>query len=291
MYDEGIAKRNGENLNIQCLIMNLSKSGDKESISYHYHKYVELIYVLSGSMVAYIGDKSYTVCTDGLIIVYPNEPHSYRMLETCKYIVIKFFTDILRTSEQSLNEFEYIFNLSADNMHTRLFPDARKVKYYLSDSLEKFDENTYTSELYIRSDIIRVCAFILDMWKKNNEIVPIENTITRNNLDIIKHITEYAKSVNGTIKTHEAAALANMSDGHFSRIFKSAVGMTFSQYVKNIKCIQAERLLKCTDMSITEIAQELGYATASHFIEDFKRDKQLSPKRYRAESYKQTPIS
>lgn len=290
MYDEGIAKRNGENLNIECLLMSVSKNSAKRNIIYHYHKYMELIYMLEGSMYAYIGDKTFTVNTDCLIMVYPNEPHEYSMIEDSRYIVIKFFTDILKTPEQSFHEFEYIFNLNADNMRTRLFPDARSIKGSLEDSLLKFTEDGYTSELYIRSNILRVCAYILDMWKDNDEIVPIEKTITRSNLEIIKSITEYAKSVNGTLKTHEAATLANMSDGHFSRIFKSAIGMTFSQYVKNIKCIQAERLLKCTDMSVTQIAQELGYATTSHFIEDFKKEKQLSPKRYRSEASKTPPI-
>ncbi len=286
MYDEGIAKRNGENLNIECLLMNLSQDSGLEDISYHYHKYMELIYVLDGSMCAYIGNKTYNVNKDALIMVYPNEPHAYSMIKTCRYIVIKLFTDILKTSEQSFHEFEYIFNLNADNSRTRLIEDARAIKYYLKDSLDKFIENSYTSELYVRSNIIRVCAYILDMWKKNDEIVPIENTIPRSNLEILKNITDYVKSVNGSVKTHEAALLANMSDGHFSRIFKSFAGMTFSQYTKNIKCIQAERLLKCTNMSITEIAQELGYATTSHFIEDFKKEKHLSPKRYRTEAAK-----
>ena len=286
MYDEGIAKRNGENLNIQCILMHLPQGRGKKEISYHYHKYMELIYVLDGSMYAYIGNKTYTVNKDALIIVYPNEPHAYSMINNCRYIVIKLFTDILKTSGQSFHEFEYIFNLNTDNSRTRLIDDARAIKYYFKDSLDKFNENSYTSELYVRSNIIRVCAYILDMWKKNDEIVPIENTITHSNLEIIKNITDYTKSVNGNIKTHEAALLSNMSDGHFSRIFKSSIGMTFSQYTKNIKCIQAERLLKCTDMSITEIAQELGYATASHFIEDFKKEKHLSPKRYRTEAAK-----
>ena len=42
-----------------------------------------------------------------------------------------------------------------------------------------------------------------------------------------------------------------------------------------------ERLLKCTDLSVTEIAQSLDYATASHFIEDFKSEKGMSPKQYK----------
>ena len=55
-HDEGIATKNGENLNIQCLLMQLDKLNTSHEKFYHYHSYMELIYVLEGSIVAYIDD-------------------------------------------------------------------------------------------------------------------------------------------------------------------------------------------------------------------------------------------
>ena len=61
--------------------------------------------------------------------------------------------------------------------------------------------------------------------------------------------------------------------------------MSFMQYVKSVKISEAERLLKCTEKTITDIAQILSYGSTSHFIEDFKREKGITPKQYRKNSY------
>lgn len=281
IHNEGIATKNGENLNIQCLLMRLRNSYENMEKYFHYHEYMELIYVLSGSITAYIDDKSYKISKDELFMVYPNEPHTYASDTENEYIVIKFFPDILHSREQSVNEFEYIFNLSAhNNRHTRIISGTGEIKELLENSLSVFRENSYTSELYVRSYIIRVCAKILDFWKDNGEIIPIKDTVTEDNIMIIKKLAEYIKE-NTNVKTHEAAKKCGMSDGHFSRIFRTVMGTNFTRYVKSVKIDRAERLLKCSDMSVTEIAQYLDYATASHFIEDFRREKGMSPKRYR----------
>lgn len=289
-HNEGIATKNGENLNIQCLLMSLLKHRDDTEKTYHYHQYMELIYVLSGSITAYIDDKSYRIPENSLLMVFPNEPHTYSSDTDNRYIVIKFFTDILHTREQSVNEFEYIFNLSAhNNRHTRVIRGTDEIRNLLVDSYDKFAESQYTSELYIRSNIIRVCAHILDFWKEKGEIIPIKHTVTADNIAIIKKLTEQIRE-NSTVKTHQAAKMCGMSDGHFSRIFKSVTGATFTQYIKSVKIDRAERLLKCSDMSVTEIAQSLEYATTSHFIEDFRKEKGISPKQYRKYAFEKIEI-
>lgn len=279
--DEGIATKNGENLNIQCLLMQLNTDSDEREKNYHYHSYMELIYVLEGSITAHIDDQSCKVHKDKLLMVYPTEPHTYSADEDNEYIVVKFFPDILHSREQSTNEFEYIFNLSAhNNRHTRMIDGTDEIRDLLVNSYRQFSENTYTSELYVKANIIGVCARILDFWKNNGEIISIKSTVTEDNIARIKNLTERIRE-NTTVKTHEAARMCGMSDGHFSRIFKSVTGTTFTQYVKSVKIDRAERLLKCSDVSVTEIAQLLDYATASHFIEDFRREKGMSPRRYR----------
>lgn len=60
--------------------------------------------------------------------------------------------------------------------------------------------------------------------------------------------------------------------------------MTYMQYAKSLKTEEVERLLKCTDM--TNIVQILNYASASHFsashfIDNFRKEKGVSPKQYK----------
>lgn len=280
--DEGIAKRNGENLNIQCLLMELDKSKPNSNRVYHYHEYVEIIYMLNGRIRCLISEDVFRLQKDDIFVIYPNEPHDFIIDEKCEYIVVKFLPDIIFSRESSANEFEYIFNFNGNNGNqTRVISGITIANQLIMDAFKAFEENDYTAELRVRSDILRVCAEILEYWKKNDEIISINSNLNRNCIGQIRNIMEHIKECKGLIKTNEAAKMCNMSDGHFSRVFKSATGMTFGNFVKLYRLTYAERLLQCTDLSITTIAQELNYATSSHFIEDFKNRKGISPKQYR----------
>lgn len=276
---EGITTRDGENLNIECLL--LERDITRPIPEFHYHQYIELIYVLEGTLSVFTDNKRFDLQKDSLLIIYPNELHAFKAYGVNKYIAIKFLSDILRTREQSTNELEYLLNLNKyNNRHTRIIPGNKDLRNLMEDSMKMYDCNTYTSELYIRSNIICVCAQILDFWKQNNELTMVKTASESSNIQIIKSIISRIPE-NTAIRTHEAAAICKMSDGHFSRLFKSLTGTTFTQYVKSVKIGIADRLLKSSDMSITEIAHSLNYATSSHFIEDFRKEKGISPKQYR----------
>lgn len=283
-YNEGMAQRNGEHLNIQCLLLNHESDVGYDSSfqKFHYHKYIELIYVLEGKVQACIGNEIHSVSSGSLVIIYADEPHTFRWSEQNKYIVVKMLPEILSTSEQTLNEFEYVFNFNASSPNkTRVIPPREDIGILMNNAYSSFVQNEYCSELFVRADIIKVCAHLLGFWRQNGEISSITYGLTPENLKTVNRIAAYTKEVNGSIRTHEAARLCNLSDGHFSRIFKSLMGKTFTEYAKSVKIAEAERLLKCTDFSVTDIAQHLCYATASHFIEDFKKEKGISPKKYK----------
>lgn len=276
---EGITTRDGENLNIECLL--LERDITKPIPEFHYHQYIELIYVLEGSLSVFTESRRFDLQKDSLLIIYPNELHAFKAYGKNKYIAIKFLSDILRTSEQTTNEMEYLLNLNAyNNKHTRIIPGNQTLRELLEKSMELYDTNEYTSELYIRSNIISACAYILDFWNFRNELTPVKNVAEAANISTIKSIISKIPE-NTAIRTHEAAQMCKMSDGHFSRLFKALTGTTFTQYVKNVKINIAEKLLKSSDMSITEIAYSLNYSTSSHFIEDFRKVKGISPKKYR----------
>lgn len=281
IIDEGMAVRNGERLNIQCIMLNGEKDILPKIHKYHYHKYIEFLYFLEGGSNVLVGEEKIFCKKGELFIIYPNEPHTLEHPEDNRYYVIKFLPDILNATEQSLKEFEYTFNFNIGT-HSRVIEDTdRELKKLFDDAYERFTANKYSNELFVRADLIRICAEIVSRWHANGEAVSISTTTGHENLLAIQKVIEKTKETNGAFKTHEAAKMCNMSDGHFSRIFKLVVGMNFMQYVKSVKMEEAERLLKCTDKTITDIAQLLSYGSTSHFIEDFRKEKGISPKQYK----------
>ncbi len=116
---------------------------------------------------------------------------------------------------------------------------------------------------------------------KYGEIIKIESKVSDNSVKMLKNVIKQVQDVSGNMRSHEAAEKCGYSNEYFSRIFRSVMGMSFSEYARSVRLAEAERRLKCTDDSVTVIASLLGYSTTSHFIEDFKREKGVSTKKYR----------
>jgi len=74
---------------------------------------------------------------------------------------------------------------------------------------------------------------------------------------------------------------ADMSEFHFSRLFKRTTGLTPSQYFIHLRMEKARRLLRETNQSVTEIGLDVGYTSPSHFAQIFRREVGISPSEYR----------
>ena len=74
---------------------------------------------------------------------------------------------------------------------------------------------------------------------------------------------------------------ADMSEFHFSRLFKRTTGLTPSQYFIHLRMEKARRLLRETNQSVIEIGLDVGYTSPSHFAQIFRREVGISPSEYR----------
>jgi AraC family transcriptional regulator len=98
----------------------------------------------------------------------------------------------------------------------------------------------------------------------------------------LRQITEWmAEHVAEDLSLDRLAAQAGLSKFHFQRLFKSALGISPSQYHVTLRMNLARRLLRETKKSVVDVALEVGYANPSHFAQIFRRETGLSPSDYR----------
>lgn len=79
----------------------------------------------------------------------------------------------------------------------------------------------------------------------------------------------------------ELAAEARLSTFHFARMFKQSVGMPPRVYLTQLRMEKACELLQHTDLSITQIAQEVGYSSNQVLARVFTKQRHISPSDYR----------
>jgi len=90
-----------------------------------------------------------------------------------------------------------------------------------------------------------------------------------------------AKSYAEKISAREVADLCNMSQFHFSRSFKRICGVTFSDYLLEIRVRKAVELLSRPRATVTGACYEVGFRDPSYFGRIFKRYAGITPSEYR----------
>jgi AraC-like DNA-binding protein len=80
----------------------------------------------------------------------------------------------------------------------------------------------------------------------------------------------------------EIAALCNVSEVYFRKLFKEYSGVSPAEYRTAAKIFKAKNYLKQEDLSIADIADLLGFGEVSYFIKVFRKRVGVTPAKYRA---------
>lgn len=78
-----------------------------------------------------------------------------------------------------------------------------------------------------------------------------------------------------------AEHVARTSTGHLGRLFRHKYGLSFTDYVRELRMHKAVGLLTTTSQPIGRIAKIVGYGDASRFATHFRRRYGLTPRAYR----------
>ncbi|WP_245731164.1 helix-turn-helix domain-containing protein [Rubrimonas cliftonensis] len=83
------------------------------------------------------------------------------------------------------------------------------------------------------------------------------------------------------LSVDELAAEAQLSPFHFARMFKQSVGVPPRVYLTRLRVEKVCELLELTDLSITEIALEVGYSSNQILARVFAKHRRMTPSEYR----------
>jgi len=75
-----------------------------------------------------------------------------------------------------------------------------------------------------------------------------------------------------------------------SREFTKHAGMSFNLYVQTQRLQQAQKLLKTTPLTVSQISRECGYNSANYFVRVFHRETGMTPNRFRDSEGPKEPL-
>ncbi len=98
----------------------------------------------------------------------------------------------------------------------------------------------------------------------------------------IHEIAQYLQNNSGSGESLDALAKRfYLSKSYLTRIFKAVTGFTINEYQNMARIKKALLLLSQTSLSVSEIAEQTGFATSSYFIRTFKNITGVTPLAYR----------
>ena len=85
------------------------------------------------------------------------------------------------------------------------------------------------------------------------------------------------------LSVKDLAAIACVSPGYFSHMFKDVTGTAYKTYLTDVRMEAASELLFSSDLRLYEISERVGYNNVRNFTEAFHKKYGMSPSEYRKE--------
>ncbi|KXF82413.1 helix-turn-helix domain-containing protein [Enterovibrio coralii] len=97
-----------------------------------------------------------------------------------------------------------------------------------------------------------------------------------------RRVMDYIEaSLSHSFTLSDLAAISQLSDFHFARMFKVSFGCTPHQYVLEQRVKRAKTLLSQSEFSLSDISAMCGFSSQQHLSQQFKQRVGFSPASYR----------
>ena len=145
-------------------------------------------------------------------------------------------------------------------------------------------------EIYsILMQFIACCARNLNIFR-DSEFGTDSNSI-KNSTSLSSVCTYISEHFTEDITLESIAAYAGFSKYHFERIFSEFTGMTFYQYLLQMRINYAKMLLSNPDLTVTDISYQAGFASSTAFTRAFKKSTGYPPSQFRVLNEEKHPLS
>lgn len=273
-YCEPYSIQKGYNFEIHYVSYN---EQDEYSCFMHFHEVHELI-IFENIEGSYHYNQGESELQDfDMVFTSALETHDFSLSQRHKsWYIIQFLPSVL-TESGLINSANQFFK---QGMHLRLVKsELDKIKQLVSWLLE-----SYTADPY--SDKSQTLLYLLLSWvAESGTPLKVTHLKTVNNSAHVTKLQPVIKRFSQQqcvdLSLEEAAKLCFLSTSYFSRLFKKVFHYNYSEYSVRHRLYIATRLLSQSEKSITEISYELNFSSPSHFIAQFKKQFDITPKKYK----------
>lgn len=207
-----------------------------------------------------------------VVIIPANVGNSARWYTRHCYVLLSIDTVIFRNSALELT----------DSGQVDLMPHFAK-----SDPLihgiglalkQEFEDGKENSQTYIDSLTTTLISHLIRNYTAQKDILKCFGSLSKQR---VKQIIDYIHdNIHRDISLAELAEIATVTPNYFATSFKEVTGIPPHKYIIRCKIDLAKQLLINREISIADVAYNLGFSHQSHLNYHFKRLVGMTPKHF-----------
>lgn len=234
----------------------------------HWHEEMEILFPLNGDADVTIDGKIHHLRHRQLLViesgqVHSTDTHSDQLMFLCIHISKRLMLHYMPNVE--LCRFYCIPDEIADGQFTEYLHICQ-----MAEQLPRlYIQDAPASLLESEGIILQILAHLIRHFSVTSAPeLSSANTLARQRLqDIITFVNEHFKE---PISLQDGARLLGFNKEYFCRFFKNNMGLSFLQYVNEVRISHIYQALQNTNASITEIMEANGFTNQKLFNKTFK---------------------
>lgn len=215
----------------------------------HFHSAVELILVEAGALVAMQEGRSRLASAGEIIVNSSYMIHGYTTPEHASTIVATIPLATVPSLQNPLSQKKFAVEIVGAE-------EAAECARLLRLAAEPAHERNLA---YINGLNLAVLALLIEKIGLKDKVPSAESDLVRQILMYLQDHFAEELTVAGT------ASRFGYSAGRFSHIFNAKVGCSFTRYVNGLRCRMAEKLLRESNLPLTDVASACGFSSLRTF--------------------------
>jgi len=268
------------------LLINFYHFNTAHPVSPNYHDFYEISYFYSGKGTYYLADRKFDVIPGRIVLIQPGQMHNaeFEINSEVRTSSIYFLKELIVHPASLGFEKDFLIPFSHKGLQTVSFYSETDLDFSLGEKIiqmnEELEQKRNYYEISLKNQLCNLLLLFLNQLNlKDQAKLPGSPMIKINR---IKEVFEYIhNNYRNEIHLEHLAERANMSPSYFCRYFKKISGISPNNYILRYRIDQSKTLLVNTDLSIAEIAYEIGFNSQSYFDKIFQRYTSLSPSLFR----------
>lgn len=252
------------------------------------HDFWELVYVDKGRVLVQRDGESLTLKQGEILFHTPKEFHSIRSLDSSpNFFVISFdcrspamarFVRCQMALDKTLQSYLVSIFQEAEKTYTipKNDPDLKKL-ILKEDALLGGEQliKTYLEQFLIFLLRSMISSKAPSFPQKDVQSDPLVD-------EIIQYLSAH---VDKNIRIADLCKEFDYSRSYLSRRFQSKTGQTIAAYATRLKVKEAKRLMRETDLNLSQISARLSFESPQYFARVFKRVTGMTPTEFKKRAY------